>query len=456
MNLNILLICNKPKESKDANTISDHILAFEQYSNHNIHLYSNLGDFHENLDLNCFDAIIIHYSIYLMNDYYLSPEAKKKLAGYRGLKILFVQDEYRCINRLILEINKLQFDVYFTCFPEDEIQKVYPQSRLPRVSTYNNLTGYIPDHLLNIKLHSEIKDRSIDVIYRSRKVPFWLGQLGYEKWSIVDKWFEHTKHMNLKVDLSYQEHERLYGEKWISFLASSKAALGVESGASVFDFTGKIQKLVERHQQYFPKDSFQKVQEMYFSGSEGQFKLNQISPRCFEAAALKTALVLYEGEYSGVLIPHRHFIPLKKDFSNIQGVVNLIKDNVYLQEMVDITYQEIVLNPKYHYKSFINKVDNVITAEFIARNKTQSHKPIDRVKFNEMIIEKNNLSPKLILESALNNGTRLRRPVKDYKKSIIRLLKGLFNRFRSIIKRFIAHQIKLFYLIRLMLRKLLN
>ena len=38
MKLNILLLCNRPEAGQDANTIVDHIDAFENYSGHNVYL----------------------------------------------------------------------------------------------------------------------------------------------------------------------------------------------------------------------------------------------------------------------------------------------------------------------------------------------------------------------------------------------------------------------------------
>ncbi|MBT8506740.1 hypothetical protein B1F79_04690 [Coxiella-like endosymbiont of Rhipicephalus sanguineus] len=49
---------------------------------------------------------------------------------------------------------------------------------------------------------------------------------------------------------------------------------------------------------------------------------NQISPRHFEAVATKTLQILYEGEYSNILKPWVHYVPLKKDYSNFDEVCN--------------------------------------------------------------------------------------------------------------------------------------
>ena len=94
--------------------------------------------------------------------------------------------------------------------------------------------------------------------------------------------------------------------------------LGVESGASVFDFTGEIQSKVEQYEKENPGADFYEIRDKFFKKEDGKISLNQISPRCFEAAALKTLMILYEGEYSGILVPWRHYVPLKKDHSNIR------------------------------------------------------------------------------------------------------------------------------------------
>lgn len=326
MNLSILLLCNRPDFGTDANTIIDHIDAIKNYSQHNVFILSMKGDINEALDLNKFDVIIVHYSIFLLSSRYISPRTLVRLREYQGLKLVFLQDEYRKIDAMIERLNFLKMDVLFSCFPEKELDKIYSPEHLLGLSKYNNLTGYIPERLLNQKALLPIADRKLDVGYRGRLLPFWYGELGYEKWNIVEKWKEYTVNENIKSDISYAEKDRIYGRKWLEFLGQCKTTLGVESGASVMDFTGKLEEAVERYQLANPKASFFEVQKLFLKEYENQFYLNQISPRCFEAIALKTVLVLYEGEYSGILKPNKHYIPLKKDFSNIKEVLNKIKD----------------------------------------------------------------------------------------------------------------------------------
>jgi len=385
MKFNILLLCNKPEQNYNANTIVDHIESFTLYSRSKIWTISNLGDLPSSLNLDAFDVIIVHYSLSLLNTHYLSSSAKERLKKYTGLKVLFLQDEYRAINKMIEEINNLDVDVLFTCFPNSEMNRIYPKEKLNKLSIYNNLTGYIPDRLHSTEDIPLTSQRKLHVGYRARKLPFWYGELGYEKWNIVKKWKEHVADSLLATDLSYKENDRIYGKKWISFLKSCKTTLGVESGASVMDFTGELEEQTELYQLMHPRESFENIQARFLKKHEGLYKLNQISPRCFEAIALKTVLVLYEGEYSGILNPNHHFIELKKDFSNIHQVISLIKNDNFLQTMANRTYEEIALNPEYSYKHFIQQVDDVIEKEFSERYLIKRNDRLTEGEFQEQI-----------------------------------------------------------------------
>lgn len=370
--LTILVLCNLPLEGQDANTIVDHIQAFQNYSQHKVRICSMLTYLPKNLCLSKFDVLVIHYSLSLLFPRYLNKHSKERIRAFDGLKMVFVQDEYRKINAMIEQIQYLKIDVLFTCFPEQEMDKIYTRKQLPNLSKYNTLTGYIPERLLAYEKLKQTQHRTLHVGYRARKLPFWYGELAFEKWDIVEKWHQHTHDAALKTDISYKETDRIYGQAWIDFLNNCKTTLGVESGASVMDFTGELEKRIDDYQIKYPHHSFSKVQKEFLLEHEGKYKLNQISPRCFEAIALKTVLVLYEGEYSHILIPGRHYIALKKDFTNVQAVLAQVNDDNFLQNMADRAYEEIALNAEYTYAGFIKKFDAITQLEFKKRDKTKT------------------------------------------------------------------------------------
>ena len=381
----VLLMGVRP--SRGANTIADHLRAFGRYSRHRVYFLQSqralrddftggLATFPEWLALSRFDVLIIHYSNYLPSELHFDARAREQIRAFTGLKVLFLQDEYREIDAVTARIGELGIDVLFTCVPSDEIERVYPAERLPGLTRINTLTGFVPEDLTELDV-PRVAARSIDVGFRSRKVPYWLGELGREKWEIVPKFTRAAAGSGLVLDLSYEEHDRIYGRAWLKFICSCKTMLGTESGASVFDFTGEIQRSVEGYVATRPDAGFDDVSERFLRPHEGRIRINQISPRCFEAAALRTAMVLYEGRYSDVLEPWRHFIPLRKDLGNIDEVLRAIRDTTALQKMVDRAYQEIALDPRYSYRTFIDRFDAVVEAELRNRGKARDHRETD-------------------------------------------------------------------------------
>ncbi len=367
--LDVLLLCNRPARGADAATVTDHLDAFRRFSRHRVQELSFLRELPRALDLAQFDAIVIHYSIAIgyLRAHYISQATMQRVRDFTGLKVVFIQDEYRLVDSVHEALRFMGVHVLFTCMPEPEIEKVYPAAKLPGLTRLNNLTGYVPEGLARSSV-PRIAERAVDVGYRTRKPPYWLGELGYEKWSIADRFAAQAAGSGLALDLSYDEAHRLYGSAWTRFVAGCKAMLGVESGASVFDFDGMLQKKVDEYVAAHPAATFEEVQRTMLAPYEGLIRQNQISPRCFEAAALRTALILYEGDYSGVLQPGRHFFPLRKDFSNFAEVLAFLRDPARMQAMADCAYEEVALNPAYSYRRFIERFDAAVDKEMQERD----------------------------------------------------------------------------------------
>lgn len=364
--MEILFLTNRPTANTQAATVTEYLDALVDYSKHNVHEISMLHNFPARIDLSRFDVVISHYSLSIgpLLRHYFGDDLIEQLKNFKGLKAAFLQDEYREIKTYWKHINELGINVLFSCVPEDEILKVYPPSEVPNLRVVNVLTGYVPEALLQLEV-APVSQRPIDVGYRTRKMWYWLGALAYEKWFIAEEFQRLSKQgaTGLNLDLSTREHERLYGDAWTKFVASCKTVIGVESGASIIDFDGLLERRVDQYVSEHPEATFEEVSRLFLKEYEGTLRLHQISPRCFEAAALRTPMILFEGRYSGVLEPDRHFIVLNKDFSNFNDVVEKIKDTHFLQEMAERTYHEVALNPRWSYREFIGIVDRVIDEE---------------------------------------------------------------------------------------------
>src|SRR5713101_758863 len=190
--------------------------------------------------------------------------------------------------------------VLYTLVPEPEIPKIWDESRLPGVLKVNTLAGYVPEALVERRVPA-FEARPLDIGYRGRVLPYWLGRIGQEKALIAQGVLAHADRWGLKVDLGWREGDRIYGRSWVDFISSCKATLGTESGATITDFDGSIERSVKRYVADHPQADFEEIHREVLARFEGNVWMNVISPRIFEAVALRTGLILFSGEYSGVL-----------------------------------------------------------------------------------------------------------------------------------------------------------
>jgi hypothetical protein len=340
-----------------APTLHENIDSFGKYSKHNV-VYVKLDEIeHVAGVFDNFDAIVVHWSVCVFYDGTFPAEVRMMLRKFTGAKILFIQDEYRNITDVHENLLLMKIDTLFTLAPVEAIPIIYPKSVLGDITIIQCLAGYVPDIPSDLEL-LPYKQRSMDVFYRGRELPFWMGRHSYDKSDIAVKFLQHLKLNNItnfNVDIAYKEQDRVYKD-WYTCLGSAKAVLGVESGAEVWDLDGSIRAKIESFVENSPSLGFEEIEKRFFTGMP-LCLYHMISPRCFECAMLKTLMVLYEGEYSGILIPNKHYIPLKKDFSNIEQVLLMLQDADYCQRIIDQAYADVASNNTYTYEYFINSFD---------------------------------------------------------------------------------------------------
>jgi hypothetical protein len=355
----ILLLCDDRRGH--ANTVLDHIHAFGRFSRHQVRTFnpkalrSSVA-----LDLDEFDVVVIHYSVVLSDEYFVAPQIRDKLQRFRGLKVQFIQDDYRWVDRATAAARDIGLNVLFTVAPEPAAGQLYDE-RLPGVRRVHTLTGYVPDGLRDRHL-TPLDKRAIDVGYRARDLPFWLGRLSQEK-AWIGQGFLDRAPAGLRCDIAWREHDRIYGSKWIDFVSACRATLGTESGASIADFDGSVVLAVRAYLRAHPAAPYDEVHEAVLRPFEGNVVVNVISPRVFEAASLGTALVMFPGHYSGVISPGEHYIALEKDFSNMEAVVAQLKDDSVITVMTARAREDLITSGRWSYASFVAEFDQVVDDE---------------------------------------------------------------------------------------------
>ncbi len=313
----------------------------------------------EKIDFSLFDAVGVHFSIKLHGGYYLSSRLKKKISAYTGFKFIFLQDEYQKVNETEALLYQLKFDCLFTLVRPELWDKAYPDTRLKHLKKIHVLTGYVDDAMKSMA-SPPVSERPLDVSYRSRRCDYRLGKLGQEKSMLASEFVKRTKNEALVLDISVEEADRVYGEAWFDLLMRSKIVLGTESGASIWDRDGRVIKDINRFLRKNPHATFDAVFESVLKPYEGNLLYNAISPRVFEAAATKTPMVMFVGDYSGVCKPDVHYIALKKDFSNLPDVLEKIKDTAYLQALADRAHADLIMSGKYAQDKLASLVQRVL------------------------------------------------------------------------------------------------
>ena len=339
-------------------TVFEHISALKKYSKHCTFFahqdqYANLA-----IDFANFDAIIIHYTVRLPFDQ-IADGTAAAISEYKGLKVLFIQDEYDHTHRAWHWIKRLGIQLVFTVVPSTGISRVYPSHELPGVRFVSVLTGYVPEKLPSLPL-IQTSQRPLIVGYRGRPLPIRYGQLGLDKIGIGELVAGFCLRQNIAHDIAWTEEARIYGPKWYEFMSSCRAVLGTESGSNVFDWDGTLAANIQSFRNNSPRTTDSDVYAALIQPLEISGLMNQISPRIFEAIALHTVLVLFEGSYSEVILPGVHFIPLKRDGSNLEDVFKLLADETYVDAMTERAYQDIIGSGRYSYNSFVQLVDREI------------------------------------------------------------------------------------------------
>ena len=312
-------------------------------------------------DLDEFDAVFQSYCVRLPVDNYVSSDYLEKLKRFRGVKLLAAQDEYEDTSKLKRAMKDIGYHVFFTNAAGAMIEKLYPRVEFPKTEFVTVLTGYVPERFETGRRNIlPLRERPIHIGYRCRQLPAYFGRLGFEKFEIGRRMREICIERGIPCDIEWTEDKRLYGEAWYDFIGSCRANLGSETGSNVFDFSGqlraKYEKLSTARGEPVPFEEFR----AYTDPIEAEYDIGQLSPRIFEAAAMRTPLILFSGKYLGIIAPGEHYIELKQDFSNIDEVLEGLENLDGLERMAERAYDRLVGAGEFSYRRFIGMVEDAI------------------------------------------------------------------------------------------------
>ena len=364
----VLLLYRRPvsKWFRDAATIDEHIAAFARHSRHPVHACNTELGYPRGLGGATFDAVVMHYSLFGGGGdrYPFSPRFERMLDAMSGTyRVAFFHDEHTHCGQRFAFLNRHRVDCVFTCLEEPEFGAVYGRyTEVPVVVSH--LPGYVSESLEQLAPAPPEAERPLDVGFRARPLAPYMGP--DDKAEMGRGFAQHVKGgagAGLAIDIKVSDESLLPGESWFEFLGSARAVLGVESGTRTFDLEDEVLHDFERAaaERGGPgKVTLDDLDPAVLARWTDRVRYRTIGPRHFEAAAMRVCQVLFEGSYSGLMEPMRHYIPVKKDFSNFDEVVERIGDEGLRRELAANAHRDLVASGEHTYAALIAKLDAVL------------------------------------------------------------------------------------------------
>src|SRR5262245_59902263 len=153
------------------NAVRDYLESFALHSCHRFRYAVGTQYAPCRMDLSRFDVVLLHYSIRSCIPDCLSPAFERALREYRGVKGLFIPDDFAGSNFTKQCLLALGIRVVFTGMPEAASPAASGDLRGAGVRFNNVLTGYAPDRLKCAALARSMGAPQIWIGYRGRVNP---------------------------------------------------------------------------------------------------------------------------------------------------------------------------------------------------------------------------------------------------------------------------------------------
>lgn len=377
MRLNFLILHNVANFSRTLRNIADYVLCFERYAPQHNYLYHKITEpITDAMRDMPFQVVIIDSSALGIVRYrprelwYQEKERWSFIKDIDAVKLAFPQDDYHQSETLDELFFDWSIDHVYPAVPRHH-SMLYPRtSRRAHIETA--LTGYVDDRSIDefAQFNKPFAERTIDV---AQRVTFYSplgGRLAQLKGRLALAMKEAADEAGLTTDISARDEDRIFGDDWLRFLGNSRSITGAPSGVSVWDPKGEIHDKVAEFRSAHPDASFEEVEKACFPGQDGLYDFSTVSPRLFEAALMRCGQVLIEADYLGVLEPHRHYVPVKADFSNLQEAVKELQDEAQATRRIAACFDALMMDRRFRYSTFVARVLQDVDATLSRRHLT--------------------------------------------------------------------------------------
>jgi hypothetical protein len=359
----VILVLYHADRSPLRTAIADHLYAFRRYAGVpviNINLaVRSVPAWIDRLGV----SLVVFHTILLAQRWQPAAfeRAVRRLEHVRKLgcpRVALPQDEFIQTDLLARFLREHGVDHVFSVAPESEWRTIYGDLVDGPATFSRVLTGYLePRTIARIaSLARSSGSRTIDIGYRAWQPEYWLGRHGLLKGLIADRFASDAAAQGMVTDISLRDEDTLLGDDWYRFLLRSRWTIGVEGGASLIDRDGTIRARTLAYVADHPGASFEQTEAACFPGLDGSLGLFAISPRHLEACATRTAQVLVEGSYNGILEAGRHYLPLRSDLSNVEAVIAELPREDLRTTLAEQAWADVVGSRRFEYPAFVETV----------------------------------------------------------------------------------------------------
>lgn len=258
--------------------------------------------------------------------------------GRRGKLAMFIGNEYDQLDEKIAFARKAGVDYLCTQLPIDTARQLYADCPARIVAM---------PHALNPRVYfnrPEIR-RETDVGFIGDLYERLIGDT--ERTDIVRFFQREGEARGLRCEIRAQRMPR---HEWAQFLNTCHTVVGAESGTYFLERDSRSLKCAKAYLKRAPAATFSEVFERCFAGGPPQLNGKAISSRHFEPIGTKTCQVLVEGRYNGILKADVHYISVNRDLSNIDAVVERMKDPETRRGIADAAFEHVAASHTYAHR----------------------------------------------------------------------------------------------------------
>jgi len=359
----VLLVYYAPHPRAVRLTIRQHLDTLERLPSAWVLPYNAVNGIPSWLGRLDFDVVVLDTTILCMRwtpGYEAWRRRSDWIAELDALKIALPQDEYHHSDTLDEWLDDVGVTVIGTVLGDRHRAELYPRMA-KKAAFYELLTGYIDEgaaERMRPRLEP-LERRRLDIVYRARNLPYWLGSHGQLKHRIGEAVAEHAPGLGLRTDISTRQAQTVLGDAWLDFMASGRATIGAESGSSTLDRRGELSAHLDELLTDNPELTFEEYARQMPPGWD-DYEFFAISPRHLEAVVTKTAQILVEGSYSGVLEAGRHYVPVRRDLSDLDEALEALGDHALLERLAEQAYTDIYESGRFGFRRLTDTVEQMM------------------------------------------------------------------------------------------------